>query len=355
MRRRIVFKLPGRSARARLKRSVARSASEEALSAKPFISRDLSTGAEKLICAPYQQQVVGVLKDWIEVLRASVAPALIMLRQLRIEQEKVVAVVVVRLGEVEARVSDPLKLGGHGIAGVVALGLAAAVNLTVTWHFLETFGWPVWVTVLADIALVAVEIAVTALVGRGTASLVLDRPGTAFELEPAERTHVWAMTIAMAVLGVAFVVGLAFARGIVWLLAGLIGAALGVWLGAASYEAKFHIQRDRLERELKKKRDKLGKLTARIQSARDSATGATRWLRDEAERVLNHGDIVFVRAFRKAHHRETAVAVPAIPLPTLPTDEELVELLDLPVTDPEGDGEEEGHDEGVSLFEPHTA
>ncbi len=279
--------------------------------------------------APYQVAVAEQLDRWLQVLASITIPALIALRGVADEHRLREVSLAERLEEVRGFVRDPLKFGGHGAMAAGVLLLAATVNAVVLWDFLEGFGWPASITMLADAALVSVEVVLTAFVGRGIGALVLDRPGP-FDLERRERQQTLAFTVVFGLVAAGLVLVLALARSsVLWALAGMAGAGLGTWLGVAAYEAKFHIQRDWLERKLVRQRRKRSKAEEVVERAMAFTRATGRWLRDESRRILTRGDQAFVRAYRDEHRHEDDVQVPTIPAIDLVDDDTIDRRLGL--------------------------
>lgn len=344
-RQRLKIATPTRWGMWRLVRITSRAAKEEARAKQPFVRKD-PDGKDVVAAAPYQNNVVRTLVKWIDALVATAAPMLHLLRGEVIEQGKVVRILAGKRDEAKHFVKDPLKLGGEGNAMVIALVLAAAVNFAITYDFVEEAGWPLPVTLLATLALVLLEIAVTALVGWGIAALVLDRPDSPHDLEPRERREVLIRTIVLGIAVLVFVAVLGIERGsLVWVLAALLGGAIGAYLGAAACESKFHRAYEKAAKDAREAEHEETKLRETYDGTQRQISETGQWLRDEAHRILGRGDAAFLTEFRAQHRKDTELP-PAIPdvqlIPaeairarlTVPLDENRVdggELHELPV------------------------
>jgi hypothetical protein len=238
------------------------------------------------------------------------------------------------------------------MAAVIALFLAGAVNFALTYGVIKRFGWPIAITLVATAALVAIEVAVTGLVGRGIAAVALDKPGTPFDLEPRERRQMIAQTAVLGTFALAYVIALGVTRGhVLWVLAGLIGAGLWVWLGGAFYEARFHRQRDELERELTRERHLETTLLEAFNGAQEQVLHTGLWLRDEAALILAKADTAFTKTFRQLRRNDPDATVPVIPDPPLPDPAEIRQRLIVPLDG--GDGSSEL--DPIDVAEPSTA
>jgi hypothetical protein len=332
------IKTPARWARRTLLRTTVRGAKQEAGARRPFLRKN-EAGDEIVTATPYQSNVVSTLNEWVDALVAGAVPMLHMLRGELSEQGKVARIFAAKRDEAKKFVKDPLKLGGEGNVMIVALVLACAVNFAITYDFVEEAGWPIAVTLIATLALVLLEIAVTALVGWGIGALVFDKPGSPHDLEPRERTETLVRTIALGIAVLVFVAILGFERGnLVWVLAALLGAALGAYLGAAACESKFHRAHDKLADETAEAEKEETDLREGYHGTQRQIWETGEWLHDEARRILGRGDGAFLKEFR-AQHRNDEELPPAIPGVELLSPETIRERLTVPLENEHGGGQ----------------
>jgi hypothetical protein len=283
---------PGGLARWALLRATQRGARAEARAERPFVRRD-PAGGDVAAPPPYQQHVRRTLHTWIDDFARRAVPLLHALRADVHEQGKLARALAVRRDEARRFVHDPLKLGGEGNAMVLALLLASMVNFAITYDIVEERGWPLPITLVATLAIVLLEVAVTALVGWGIGALVFDRPDSPHDLEPRERTEVLVRTIILGVAVVVFVGVLGVQRGsVLWALVAFLGAAIGAYLVAAACESRFHRAHRKLANETRAAEHGETVLREHYLGTQRQIWERGEWLCDEARRILAHGDDV---------------------------------------------------------------
>lgn len=227
---------------------------------------------------------------------------------------------------------DP-KFGTVSTELVIALVLAWLVAFATILGWAQSWGWVLPLTVIASAALATLEAAGAAAVGAALAALVrADERHKRFRMSPRERRFwLWLARTGLPLL-VAFVLLMAAHRGdfLLWAIAGAIGLLLGVGCGAIAYWARDHMRYRRRLLTLRLLLRLERSLSNGYWSAQDHvcAVGIA-WLRF-AEELLLAGAKAFADEFREVHW-DTDIPVPAVPMYSLPTEDQIIAQLMVPL------------------------
>lgn len=329
--RRKITKAPGRLECWILLARTGLGARREARAQEPYKRRE-GSGAFAIGTVPYQDLVQQRVVQWVDSLASAFRPAQeVWMRGIQ-EAFDYLGLLNADLLEIREFVQPRLALGDLYRKLVVPVGIAEGVQIAGVWQLVEDLFLPLALLAAVGISLVSAIAAI--LVGVFIGALVFDEPSTPNELSPRQRSLalVGALCLGALVVVLAVVLALSQDRFWMWFSIALVVACIEAAWGASLYESRFHRALEHLQKQRATTFAKGRIGCAGLSAARDGAMAAGRHAVGRGDRVLQHGSVVFERAYRRRNWRTPRV-VPAVPVPALLDDGGLQVRLLVPIND----------------------